>query len=85
MAHVLQYRLAYFEINGAIAPDDGIPSARAWPEQDRGISYRDKLLGLSDINKGRGAEIGPLNVPLMSKADGDVLYVDHLDTKGLKD
>ena len=33
---------------------------------------------------GRGAEIGPLNIPVTSKLTSKVLYVDHLDTDGIK-
>lgn len=31
-----------------------------------------------------GAEIGPLDKPLVTKAEGQVLYVDHCDTDALK-
>ncbi len=33
---------------------------------------------------GIGAEIGPLNIPLLTKDDFKVLYVDHLDTDDLR-
>src|SRR5262249_30299231 len=81
---VLRYRQAYFEINGSIAPGAGIPVARAWPEEDKGISYEDKLLGKLELSNGKGAEIGPLNLPVTSKRKCNVLYVDHLDTDGLR-
>jgi hypothetical protein len=41
---VLRYRQAYFEAKGSVAPDAGLPVARAWPQEDKGISYEDKLL-----------------------------------------
>lgn len=84
LAPVLQYRQAYFEARGEIATDDGIPSARAWPKHDDGISYENKLLWLLDTSNGKGAEIGPLNIPTALKDKCNVLYVDHLDANGLR-
>ncbi len=84
LAPVLRYRQAHFEARGYVAPGAGIPVARAWPEEDKGISYEDKLLGTLEIEHGKGAEIGPLNVPVTSKRKCRVLYVDHLDTNGLR-
>jgi len=83
--NVLQYRRAYFETNGVAAPGDGLPCARHWPDGGGLLSYREKLIGRLPYGDGRGAEIGPLNIPLLSKRDADVLYVDHLDTAGLRD
>lgn len=80
---VLRYRRAYFEVNGSVAPGAGLPSAKAWPLSGDGVSYRDKLVGRLPPG-GRAAEIGPLNIPLLDKAECSVLYVDHLDTEGLK-
>ena len=84
LAPVLRYRQAHFEARGYVAPGAGLPVARAWPEEDKGISYEDKLLGTLEIENGKGAEIGPLNVPVTSKRKCRVLYVDHLDTNGLR-
>lgn len=81
---VLQYRRAYFEAHGHIAPGEALPQSRAWPAADDGYSYKEKLARHLDLS-GTGAEIGPLNVPLLSKAETDVRYVDHLDTKGLRE
>ncbi len=81
---VLQYRRAYFEIYGKVAPDGALPRARAWPCPNNTVSYRDKLVGHVPVKTGRGAEIGPLNLPLLSKHDTNVLYVDHLDTAGIR-
>ncbi len=36
------------------------------------------------LETGIGAEIGPLNWPVLSKEEARVLYVDHLDTEGLR-
>ena len=85
LAPVLQYRQAHFEARGYIAPDAAVPVARAWPEEDKGISYKDKLLGTLDLSNGKGAEIGPLNIPITSKRKCNVLYVDHLDTNGVRE
>ena len=84
LAPVLRYRQAHFEARGYVAPGAGIPVARAWPGEDKGISYEDKLLGMLETEHGKGAEIGPLNAPVTSKRKCRVLYVDHLDTNGLR-
>lgn len=84
LAPVIQYRRAYFEIRGKTSPGVAVPAARAWPEANSGLSYRGKLIGQLPLETGRGAEIGPLNLPLLSKSDCGVLFVDHLDTKGLQ-
>jgi predicted SAM-dependent methyltransferase len=85
LPNVLQYRRVYFEIHGNVAPNGALPSARAWPNQNNALSYREKLIGHLRLESGRGAEIGPLNLPLLSKNDCDVLFVDHLDTAGLQE
>ncbi len=81
---VLQYRIAYFEAHGRIPPGAGVPAARAYPLPGAGLTYKQKLTGLLPVATGTGAEIGPLNVPLLAKSEGRVLFVDHLDTAGLK-
>jgi SAM-dependent methyltransferase len=83
-ATVLQYRQAYFEVHGRGAPGLALPRARIWPPQDRALSYKEKLTGLLPINDGTGAELGPLDIPLLSKDEAHILYVDHLDTAGLR-
>jgi SAM-dependent methyltransferase len=82
-AIVLQYRRAHYEAHGTIAPGAALPTARAWPRSDHGLTYEDRLTGLLPIDQ-VGAEIGPLNIPLLSKSKHRVLYVDHLDTVGLR-
>ncbi|MCK1536894.1 MULTISPECIES: methyltransferase domain-containing protein [unclassified Bradyrhizobium] len=82
---VLQYRRAHFEVYGTTDPQDAMPDAKAWPNSGDGLSYRDKLTGLLGVEPGRGAEIGPLNDPLLFKPETNVLYVDHLDTAGLRE
>jgi SAM-dependent methyltransferase len=81
---VLNYRRAHFEAHGRIAPEDGLPTARAFPGHGAGLNYRQKLVGLLDLS-GTGAELGPLNIPMLSKDECRVLYLDHLDTAGLKE
>jgi hypothetical protein len=83
-AAVLQYRRAHFEAHGKVAPGEALPQSHAWPAPDVGKSYKDKLIGHLNL-AGRGVEIGPLNIPLLTKADGEVYFVDHLDTAGLKE
>jgi SAM-dependent methyltransferase len=46
---------------------------------------RDKLLHGLALTHMVGAEIGPLDRPLVRKGDGAVFYVDHLDTAALRD
>lgn len=83
-AHVLQYRRAYFEVHGHVAPGDALPSARAWPQPDTpGLTYKDKLTRHINLS-GKGVEIGPLNYPLLTKDESEVYFVDHVDTEGLK-
>src|SRR5262245_29420991 len=84
LAPVLRYRQAHVEARGYVAPGAGIPVARAWPGEDKGISYEEKLLGMLPLSTGKGAEIGALNTPVTSKRKCDVLYVDHLDAEGLR-
>src|SRR4051812_41374516 len=74
VAAVLQYREAYYEVRGHIAPGTALPTARAWPKPDTSLSYKEKLTGPLDLS-GQGAEIGPLNIPLLSKDESRVLYV----------
>ncbi len=81
---VLQYREAHYQIHGAIAPAPALPTSRAWPREDTGLSYREKLIGLLPLSTGVGAEIGPLDIPIISKDESQVLYVDHLTTEGLQ-
>ncbi|MEX3901048.1 methyltransferase domain-containing protein [Paraburkholderia sp. BR10954] len=83
-ASVLQYRQAYFEAYGHTPPEPGVPAARPYPDPASSLSYKQKLTGLLPISNGRGAEIGPLDIPLLSKDEADILYVDHLDTEGLQ-
>ncbi|WP_022722198.1 methyltransferase domain-containing protein [Rhodopseudomonas sp. B29] len=84
-AAVLQYREAYYQARGHVAPGAALPTARAWPKPDTpGLSYKQKLTVHLDL-AGKGVEIGPLNLPLLSKEESNVLYVDHLDTDGLRE
>ncbi len=48
------------------------------------VKHRNFILrsGL-DFNRKVGVEIGPLCSPIVSKSEGEVLYVDHLDADGL--
>jgi hypothetical protein len=36
---VLQFREAYYEVRGHIAPGAALPTSRAWPEPDSSLSY----------------------------------------------
>jgi hypothetical protein len=80
---VLQYRRAYFEARGHVAPGGAVPTARAWPRSGEGLTYEQRLIALLPKD-GIGAEIGPLNLPMLGKEEYRVLYVDHLDAAGLR-
>jgi SAM-dependent methyltransferase len=82
---VLQYRQAFFEAHGHVAPSLALPQVRTYPDRNDALSYKDKLVGMLPLNNGIGAEIGPLNGPVLSKQESQVLYVDHLDTQGLRE
>lgn len=84
LGFTLQYRQAHFEIRNEIAPGLALPTARSWPSPDNDIPYEQKLTGMLEISAGRGVELGPLNIPIVSKSASNVLYVDHLDTDGLR-
>ena len=87
LAPVVQYRLAFFEDRGVAVENGGrssLPITHAYPLNDNTLTYELTLLSLLNLSDGKGAEIGPLNHPIMRKEDCNVLYVDHLDTEGLK-
>ncbi|TXN41306.1 methyltransferase domain-containing protein, partial [Methylobacterium sp. WL7] len=48
------------------------------------ISRRERILRLIEPKGKRGIEIGALNRPIVTRADGEVLYADHLSTEGLR-
>jgi SAM-dependent methyltransferase len=48
------------------------------------MDRREKLLDGIDLSVSVGLEIGPLHAPTVRKSDGRVVYVDHLDTEGLR-
>lgn len=50
----------------------------------RDASRRDKLLAGIDLGTTLGLEIGPLTAPIVSKQEGRIIYVDHADTKTLR-
>ena len=81
---VIQYRQAYFEIRGNIAPGDALPTTRAWPNPNNSLSYREKLISGLPLTTGKGVELGPLNIPIVRKTQGNILYVDYLNTENLR-
>jgi hypothetical protein len=44
----------------------------------------EKLRSGLDLGSMSGIEIGPLLSPVVTKSEGDIIYVDHLDTESLK-
>ncbi len=42
------------------------------------------LVGSIDLATAKGLELGPLNNPVVRKSDGDVRYLDHVDTEALR-
>ncbi len=47
-------------------------------------SRKDQILEGLAVGRMVGAEIGPLDKPLVTRAEGQILYVDHCDTETLK-
>jgi SAM-dependent methyltransferase len=52
--------------------------------QDPTQTRRSKLLHGLDIGSCVGAEIGPLDKPLVAKSEGHIIYIDHCDTDALR-
>ena len=52
--------------------------------QKNDLSRRERVLKCLDIANQRGVEIGPLDRPIISRSDGDILYLDHLNSDNLK-
>jgi hypothetical protein len=48
------------------------------------MDRREKILSELDLTKTIGIEIGPLCKPIVTKADGNILYVDHADMMSLR-
>jgi SAM-dependent methyltransferase len=48
------------------------------------MTRREKLLSGLDLQRARGIEIGALTSPVVSKADGEVFYVDYFDREVLR-
>jgi len=51
---------------------------------DTNLLRRDKILLDLDLRGLRGVEIGPLISPLVTRTEGNILYVDHTDTDALR-
>uniref|UniRef100_UPI0033419F9F methyltransferase domain-containing protein n=1 Tax=Castellaniella defragrans TaxID=75697 RepID=UPI0033419F9F len=49
------------------------------------MDRKQKIISGLDIVNSVGAEIGPLHRPIVSKGEGNILYVDHEDTKSLRE
>lgn len=45
---------------------------------------RERILEHIDVERGRGLEFGPLDRPVVRTSDGDVRYIDHQSTSGLR-
>ena len=48
------------------------------------MERREKLISGLDLRHAVGIEIGPLDRPIITKQDGEVIYVDHADTASLR-
>lgn len=48
------------------------------------MNRREKILSGLDVRKLVGVEIGALCRPLVTRSDGEILYVDHADTETLR-
>jgi SAM-dependent methyltransferase len=60
------------------------PAAHAAPEPSPVPPRSTRLLHGLDIARCVGAEIGPLDKPLVGKSEGHVIYIDHCDTQALR-
>ncbi len=47
-------------------------------------SRKPGILATIDIHAEKGLEMGSLDCPVVTKLDGRILYLDHLDAEGLK-
>src|SRR3954452_15310505 len=65
--------------SSSVSPRDGGPSSDDLPPRRRTVHE------VINPGVGRGLEIGPLCSPLVTKEEGDVLYVDVLSTEGLRE
>lgn len=80
-SHALGVRLG--RLIGRRTPAESAPEAAYLPDGYVGIGIEaylarrsPTLLGPIDPTRSRGLEIGPLYAPIVSKAEGDILYVD---------
>jgi hypothetical protein len=48
------------------------------------MDRKDKLLAGIDLQRSTGLEIGALDKPIVSKAQGSILYIDHMDSASLR-
>lgn len=48
------------------------------------MNRKQKLLDGLDVPRLSGMEIGPLFRPLVTKSEGNVIYIDHVDTESLR-
>lgn len=70
--------------NRSLRPEPrAVPLQRPFPA-GRVPQRRDKILAGLDPSSLKGVEIGPLANPLVTKAEGDVFYVDHTDKESLR-
>jgi hypothetical protein len=48
------------------------------------MDRKEKLLAGIDLQRSSGLEIGPLTSPIVTKAVGPIIYVDHMDSASLR-
>jgi SAM-dependent methyltransferase len=48
------------------------------------MERRKKIISGLDLRHAVGIEIGPLDKPIVTKQDGEIIYVDHTDTPSLR-
>lgn len=54
--------------------------AMVWPMPDR-VAH---IVGDIDLATSKGLELGPLHNPVVRRSDGDIRYLDHVDTDTLR-
>ena len=49
------------------------------------MDRKQRIVGDAPVATGRGLEIGPLHDPVVTKAQGQIFYLDHLSAEGLQE
>ncbi len=78
------YWLFGFQENRPLKGVEGEATAALSSDPPLGHPRNDKLLAGLRLRELEGLEIGALDVPFVTRNDGNIIYVDHVDTEALK-